>query len=98
MRRSGTGLVYHLSQHQITCTRCGASWQERFVGVATATTDGLDPLCPRCLPLPLTVDILIEAEAKCALTTEADPAEVHRAVAARYAEFLAPRRDAKRTA
>ena len=98
MRRFGTGLVYHLSQRQISCSRCGATWQERFVGVAMAAHPNLDPLCPRCIPAPLTVDLVIEAEVKCALgaaDAPADPAEIRGAVAKRYAEFLAPGRGMK---
>ena len=97
MRRHGTGLVYYLSQCQIACSRCGATWQERFVGVGTATGGSVSPLCPRCIPLPLTVDYVIDAEAKSALSAAADgdPTEIRRTVAERYAEFLAARRGVK---
>ena len=97
MRRFGTGLVYHLSQRHITCSRCGALWQERFVGVGTATGGSVGPLCPRCIPLPMTVDLVIEAEVTSTLSAAAgaDPAEIRRTVAERYAEFLARRRAVK---
>ena len=90
MQRLETGIVYHLSDRHIACSCCGAVWQEHFVGVATARDGGVNPLCPRCIPSSLKVDLVIDAEAKCTLglAALADPATVWRTVAERYAEFL----------
>jgi hypothetical protein len=92
MRRLGTGLVYHLTIRTIVCSKCAASWEERFVGVAAA--DGgadVNPICPRCIPAPLTVEVLIAAEiAKALEVPDALPEQVRESTAARFKAFLAP--------
>ena len=95
MKRFPTGLVYHkIPSRAVICALCAAAWEERFVGVSRFNsdgrkTDGQSHLCPRCLPPSLTVDFVMEQEIElAALEPDADPVEVRRAVAARYATFL----------
>jgi hypothetical protein len=90
MQRFGTGLVYHLTTRRVICSKCGTPWEERFVGVGAAVGGDIKPICPRCLPAPLTVEALIEAEVAKALGaagTHHD--QVREATAARYQAFLA---------
>jgi hypothetical protein len=90
MQRLGTGLVYHLTVRNIVCSTCAAPWEERFVGIGTAADGDIKPLCPRCIPEPLTVEQLIEAEvAKVLQVPGVDPDQVRASTAARYKTFLA---------
>jgi hypothetical protein len=92
MQRLGTGLVYHLTVRNVICSKCAAPWEERFVGIGTATDGAIKPLCPRCIPEPLTVEELIEAEiAEVLQVPGADPDHVRESTAARYKTFLARR-------
>jgi hypothetical protein len=90
MERLGTGLVYHLTCRNVICSKCGMTWEERFVGVGAAVGGDIQPICPRCLPAPLTVEALIEAEvAKAMGVLGAPPDQVRKDTAARYQAFLA---------
>src|SRR5262245_52574660 len=94
MQRFGIGLVYHQVQRKVTCCRCGAVWEERFIGVCYFNSDGRKSdaqshVCPRCIIAPLTVDFVIEQEiALAAGASDATPAQVRKNVLARYEAFL----------
>ena len=90
----GIGIVYHQRQLKVTCCRCGAAWEERFLGVRYMSSDGRkgdgeNQLCPRCIEAPLSIGFLIRQEiAWASLEPNADPEEVRRNVIARYTQFL----------
>jgi len=81
-------VCHNIPSRTVICTRCGAAWEERYIGVATATAKAA-PVCPRCIPPTLTADGLIEAEISISLlAADADPAAIRHNVTERYAEFL----------
>jgi hypothetical protein len=73
MQRFGTGLVSHLTTRHVICSKCGMTWEERFVGVGAAVGGEIKPICPPCLPAPLTVEALIEAEVAKAMSVLGAP-------------------------
>jgi ribosomal protein S27AE len=96
MQRFGIGLAYHQNQRSVTCCQCGATWEERFVGVSYFNSDGRKTdaeshLCPRCIAAPLTVEFVMEQEIALAVSASqaADPEQVRKDTIARYEQFLA---------
>ena len=82
----------------VICTLCGAVWEERFIGVRTATGQPA-PVCPRCIPPMLTADGMIEAEISMSLlSADADPATIRRTATERYGQFLSERAPFSRAA
>src|SRR5262249_3026550 len=99
MQRFGIGLAYHQTQRNVTCCQCGATWQERFVGIYHFHSDGRrtdaeSHLCPRCIVAPLTVEFVMEQEIAIALnfSDTGDAAQLRKDTAARYEQFLANHR------
>ena len=90
MQRFQAKIVCHkIPSRSVICTLCGAVWQERYIGVRTATGQPA-PVCPRCIPPTLTPDGMIEAEISITLlAADTDPAAIRRNVTERYVEFLA---------
>jgi hypothetical protein len=92
----GIGLIFHHTRHKVTCSQCGAAWEERFIGVRRFNcygrkSDGESALCPRCIMAPLTIDFLIEHEIALAVSSSDDfsSAEIRRKITERYERFLA---------
>src|SRR5207248_11417573 len=95
MQRYGIGLAYHQTQRNVTCCQCGATWEERFIGIYHFNSDGRKTdadshLCPRCIMAPLTVEFVIEQEIAAALSlgAAADAAQVRKETVVRYEHFL----------
>jgi len=92
MQRFRAKIVCHKTPRRtVICTLCGAVWEERFIGVRTATGDTA-PVRPPCISPTVTADGMIEAEISMSLLSAvADPATIRRTAIERYGQFLKSR-------